>query len=73
MIMSTADVISLQAGAIMMGWKIKLNGDEEDVVSSWRHLYCYLARPGVASNIKRQIRRRDRHEAKDQIRKEDQQ
>jgi hypothetical protein len=56
----------------MMGWKIKLkNGDEWDVVSSWRHFYCYLDRPGVTSNIKRQIRRRDRHNAKDQIRKED--
>jgi len=52
-----------------MGWKIKMNGDEEDVVGSWRHLYCYLDRPRVKSKIKRQMRRRSRHNAKQRIRK----
>ena len=47
------------------------NADEEDAFTAWRHLYCYLGRAGVRSRIKRRYRRRERHEAKDQIRKED--
>jgi hypothetical protein len=40
---------------------------EQDVVGAWRHLYCYLQRPGVAAGIKRQMRRRERHEAKREL------
>lgn len=43
---------------------------EYDVISSWRHLYCYLDRPGVTAKIKRQMRRRERREAKREIRRE---
>jgi hypothetical protein len=36
----------------------------------WRKYYCYLQRAGVASAIKRKIRRRERQEGKTEIRKE---
>lgn len=36
------------------------SGAEVDVIGKWRRVYCYLARPHVASRIKRQIRRRER-------------
>lgn len=39
-------------------------GAEDDVVTGWRKLLCYLQRPGVTSGIKRQMRRRERHEAR---------
>lgn len=47
------------------------HGDEQDAFTSWRHLYIYLSRPGVTSAIKRRARRRERHEAKLEIRKSD--
>lgn len=34
--------------------------DEQDTFTSWRRYYTYLARPGVASSIKRRARRRER-------------
>jgi len=37
---------------------------EQGVVSRWRHVLAYLGRPGVASGIKRQIRRRERRAGK---------
>lgn len=36
---------------------------EQEVVTSWRKVYAYLKRSGVASGIKRQIRRRERRAA----------
>ena len=41
---------------------------ENDVVTPWRHLYCYTQRAGVTSGIKRQIRRRERRIGKEEIR-----
>jgi hypothetical protein len=35
---------------------------EQDVVTPWRKLYCYTKRAGVTASIKRQIRRRQRHD-----------
>jgi hypothetical protein len=43
---------------------------EEDAFTRWRHVLCYLQRPGVRSAIKRQARRRERREARASIRKE---
>lgn len=48
---------------------IPLNGDEEDALTSWRSVYCYLDRPGVVSSIKRRYRRRERRVAKADLRK----
>lgn len=46
----------------MMGHRQELKGgDEWDVLYGRRH-YCYLHRAGVASSIKRKMRRRDRHD-----------
>jgi hypothetical protein len=43
---------------------------EEDTFTPWRRLYCYLARPGVASKIKRAYRRQERHQARIEVRRE---
>ena len=45
--------------------------DEEDAFTGWRHYLCYLQKAGARSYIKRKYRRRERHDAKAQIRKED--
>lgn len=43
--------------------------DEGDAYDRyWRHLYCYLARPGVVKSIKRRTHRRERREGKAEIR-----
>ena len=45
-------------------------GAEQDAVShTARHALCYLGRPGVTDGIKRQIRRRGRHEARQALTK----
>lgn len=38
--------------------------DEDDVITAWRRMYCYLQRAGVTSAIKRRIRRRERRAGK---------
>lgn len=43
---------------------------EQDALTRWRRIYCYLQRPGVVSGIKRQARRRERREAKSAIRRD---
>ena len=49
----------------MMGRKQKLKGgDEYDVVSTWRKLYCYLQRAGLAKSIKKKMNKRARSDAK---------
>ena len=47
-----------------------LNGDEQDVLTAWRKLYCWTKRPGATSAVKRQIRRRERRQAKAECRPE---
>jgi hypothetical protein len=46
-----------------------ISGAEYDVIMARKH-YCYLQRAGVTSGIKRQMRRRGRREAKQDLRKE---
>ena len=43
---------------------------EVDAFTGWRHVLCYLQRPGVKDSIKRGARRRERREAKREIRRE---
>jgi hypothetical protein len=44
---------------------------EADAFGKWGRKYlCYLGRAGVRSSIKRQARRRERHDAKEEIRSE---
>lgn len=38
------------------------SGDEQDVTSQWRKVYCYTQRPGVCAKVKRAMRRRERHD-----------
>jgi len=44
---------------------------EEDAFTSWRHVLCYMTRPGVRKAVKRRANRRERREAKREIRKEE--
>ena len=39
-------------------------GDEYDALTSWRHVLCYLGRPGVVKKIKRKYNKRFRKEGK---------
>lgn len=48
--------------------QIKTYG-EQDALTGWRHVYCYLQRAGVRSSIKRGARRRERRDAKSVIRR----
>lgn len=55
-----------------MGKRRRITGAEQDAFSRyWRHMLCYLDRPGVRSKIKRGARRRERREAKQRIRQEE--
>jgi hypothetical protein len=47
-----------------------VNGDEQDAYSQWRHLLCYLQRPGVVKKIKRATHKRERQEGKREARSE---
>lgn len=38
------------------------SGAEQDALTGWRRSYAYLKRAGAAASIKRQFRRRERHE-----------
>lgn len=48
-----------------VGWS------EQDAYTRWRHLLTYIARPGVRKGIKRDTHKRERREARRQI-KDDQ-
>lgn len=50
--------------------RIVRNGDEEDVFTGWRKIYCWTKRPGATKKIKTIANRRDRHNAKINLRKE---
>ncbi|UIW13224.1 hypothetical protein SEA_WARDA_42 [Arthrobacter phage Warda] len=53
-----------------MGRRPARDADEVDAVSRWGRRYlCYIQRPGVRSAIKRRVRRRDRHEARQAVRR----
>ncbi|WP_114906853.1 hypothetical protein [Ornithinimicrobium murale] len=41
-----------------------VNGDEQDVHTGWRKLYCYTQRAGVTRRIKTRTNRRERREGK---------
>lgn len=51
-----------------MGHRKMKTGDEQNVHTGWRRLYCYTQRAGVTSKVKRGTRRRERHEAKRELR-----
>lgn len=54
-----------------MGRRESKDGDEFDATSKWGRRYLiYIQRVGVRSSIKRKVRRRERREAKQQIRKD---
>ena len=44
---------------------------QQDAFTGWRKMMCYLKRAGATSSIKREARRRERHDAKKSIRKDE--
>lgn len=53
----------------MMGRRMPVrSGDEHDVVSGWRRVLCVFHKAGVAAKTKRRLRRRERREAKYELR-----
>jgi hypothetical protein len=46
-------------------------GDEWDVVTRWRKMLVRYQRAGEASRVKKRLRRRARHEARQRIREGD--
>jgi hypothetical protein len=48
-----------------MGKRQRISGDEQDAFSRFGRRYlCYLQRSGVRAEVKRKVRRRERHTAK---------
>jgi hypothetical protein len=47
--------------------RLKLSGAEQDAFFA-RRWYCYLMRPGVVGEIKRDYRRRERNRARQDLR-----
>lgn len=45
-----------------------VTGDEYDAYTGWRKYLCYLQRPGVVKAIKRRTHKRERSDAKVEIR-----
>lgn len=43
-------------------------GQDQDVHTGWRKVLCYTQRAGVTARAKRRTRRRERREAKTQLR-----
>jgi hypothetical protein len=48
--------------------RIARDGAEQDVFTSWRRVLCYTSRAGVCKKVKRKANRRERREAKAEIR-----
>ncbi len=47
----------------MMGTRQKIKtGAEQDLLTGWRHLLCYMRKARVKRSIKKQMARRRRHE-----------
>lgn len=52
-----------------MGHRRTRTADEYDATSGWRHVMIWLTRPRVRSQIKRGLRRRERHDARAALRR----
>jgi hypothetical protein len=44
------------------------DGDEQDVYTGWRKLYVWTKRAGAVKKIKKRTHKRERQEAKEEIR-----
>jgi len=44
------------------------HADEQDAYTRWRHVLIYLSRAGVVKGIKRRTHKRERQEAKRELR-----
>jgi hypothetical protein len=48
--------------------RVAVTADENDVHTGWRHIMVSYQRAGKAKNVKRRTNRRERREARDEIR-----
>lgn len=48
-----------------------VTADERDAYTAWRKVLCYMGRPGVVKAIKRRTHKRERREARQAIRRGD--
>lgn len=53
-----------------MGRRATKKSDEFDVVTAWRKYICYMQRAGVTNKIKTRMRRRERRQAKGDLRRD---
>jgi hypothetical protein len=53
-----------------MGRRVMRTADEQDVHTGWRKWYLWTQRAGATSAVKRRTRRRERHEARAELRGE---
>lgn len=53
-----------------MGRRQIVHWDEEDAYTAWRRLYAYTQKAGAVAYIKRRTHKRERREARAQIKKE---
>lgn len=53
-----------------MGRRIMRTADEQDVHTGWRKLYVWTQRTGATAKVKRRTRRRERRDARAQLRDE---
>lgn len=51
-----------------MGRRIMRTADEQDVHTGWRKVYLWTQRTGATAKVKRRTRRRERHEARAELR-----
>lgn len=47
-----------------------VTGDEQDVHTGWRRLYCYTQRTGVTRRVKTRTNRRERREGRQEARRQ---
>lgn len=74
----TCDVISeirederrIQAASAPVRKRRMVDGEEWDAYTRWRHLLIYMGRPGVVKKIKRRTHKRERREARNEIREQ---
>lgn len=58
------------AKRVAMGRRAIVTASEQDAFTAWRKVLCYIDRPGVVAKIKRGANKRDRQQARRDIRNE---
>ena len=59
------------AKRVAMGRRAIVTCAEQDAFTGWRNVLCYIQRPGVVAKIKRGANKRERQQARRDIRRGD--